>query len=229
MESKSTKLAVDVENLCSSLREKHSPESWEAAKTWFDSKFGNNKTARLKFLDAVTFADSVIVHNEKLGVEAFTMLQGDVVYTSLAKVPDPLFDYRDETFYFYVIVHPSCSIQTGRYQFVMTARLIPIVTDDSTGVLKSKLNECLGFKTTKFFYLPAIEGQPETCVGNLACFQEISYIENGHLQAAKRVGSLSEVGWHLFNAFLVYSFTRPSPDDLIIRADTYPKKLEIGA
>jgi hypothetical protein len=77
------------------------------------------------------------------------------------------------------------------------------------------------FKTVKTFYLPPIDGETLGEFGFVAIFEEISHIENGLLQSAQRIASLSMIGWRLLNAFLVNHFTRPSTDDVTLRKSKY--------
>ncbi|MGK5089196.1 hypothetical protein WDW86_16720 [Bdellovibrionota bacterium FG-2] len=127
MASKKNRLDLDVEDLCKSLEGKHTTEGWSAAKKWFQDQFGADVGKRLKFLDSIVYAGNPYVYNPGSGVQEFKVLQGDIIRSTLVKLPN----------------------------------------------------------------------QPETCIGNLACFEEVSYIENTVLQVADRVASLSDVGWHL--------------------------------
>jgi len=220
-------LVLDVESLNKELKEAHAPLGWQKAKEWFQSNFGDKSTAvRLKFLSSVMLTEKPLVHTEELakaGIEAFHILQGDVIRSTAGLVPHPLPDYKEGENYYYLVIPASCSAQ--RYEYVLTARLIPILASTPNG--QQLISETVNFKTHKFFYIPPLEEQPDDCVGNLANFQEVSYFHKNVLKVADRVASMTEVGWHFFNSFITFHFTRLSGDEFEIRKGTYAAKIEI--
>ncbi len=151
------------------------------------------------------------------------VLQGDVVKTMAAMTHDPEFDYDDTKDSLYIVIPSSCSIQPQKYKWVLLARLYPL-DDSNIPSMKSAYYEALNLKNNRYFYLPSIQNETSGEYGYLAVLEEISYIENSYLQTCARVASLSTLGWHLFNAFIVNHFTRPSGDDLKIRDSDFPEK-----
>lgn len=223
MASEKNKLELEVAALTHALEANHAATGWQAGKKWFEEHFSGDVVARLKFLDSVLYAKTPFVHDPKSDVQEFKILQGDIVRSTMVKLPDPVHEFNEHQAYYYIVIHPSCSIQPKRHRWVLTSRLIEVLGSD--GNSKGLLKDALTFKSSKFFYCPSLPDQSDKCIGNLACFEEVSYIENSVLQVADRVASLSDVGWHMFNAFLVHSFTRPSSDDKKIRANSSPLKV----
>jgi hypothetical protein len=148
-----------------------------------------------------------------------------VIKTNLTKIPVPLTPFEDEDPYYYTIITRSCSTQ--RYRQIKLARLIPL-TSDCDKYLKNVISDTLKLKTHKFFFLPSTKDQENNVLGNLASFEEISLIQQDDLKTVSRVESLSELGFHLLNAFLNFHHTRPSPEDLVIRRGTTKNEVTIS-
>jgi hypothetical protein len=155
------------------------------------------------------------------GVQQFNVLQGDIIKTKAAITNNPVFDFDQLEYSYYIIVPSSCSVQPNKYKWVLLTRLFPVLSLD--GSVKTAFLESVNLQNNKLFYLPPFDNEDDG-YGYLAIFEEISYISNSILQTSSRVASLSEIGWHFFNAFLVNHLTRPSGDDLIVRNINAPKK-----
>jgi hypothetical protein len=103
----------------------------------------------------------------------------------------------------------------------------PITTADGGGKVKEfsvLQGDAIKTKAAITSYLLPIDGEELGDFGFVAIFEEISYIENELLQSVQRIASLSRVGWHLLNAFLVNHFTRPSSDDITLRQSKHDKE-----
>lgn len=227
MESKqSHELTLDVEEFRRTLQNEHKLATWDATQAWFNEHLGENVEVRAKVLAAILLTDTPFEFTEDLEakkIDKFHCLQGDIICSSVVNVYDSITAFNEGENYFYILIPASCS--ANRYKFVLTARLIPI--DAGRSDHATLLKNALLFKTHKYFYLPPLEEQDETTIGNLAHFEEISYIVRKDLVHARRVTSLSEIGLRMFNAFLSYHFTRISPEEDIIRSNSTQKNLVI--
>ena len=209
------KKTVKVTELETILQNYHNNNCWNETKAWFN-QFGNNVSERAKFLKAKMYSSKPITTEDGEGkVDDFSVLQGDIIKTKAAITSVPLFDYDQLEYSYYLIVPSSCSIQPNRYKQVLLARLTPI--QDIEHEMKNIFIDSVRLKAAKNFYLPPIDGESLGEFGFIAVFEEISHIDNGLLQSAQRVASLSMIGWHLLNAFVVNHFTRPSSDDVTLR------------
>ena len=210
------KVVLKIGELEKILNDYHHNECWKKIVSWFD-KFGKNAAERTKFLKSIMYTPKPLTAadaSEK--VEEFFVLQGDIIKTKAAVTNSPVFDGYNPTGYsYYVVVPSSCSVQPKKYKQVLLARLLPI--ENTSGAIKSAFLESITFQNKRLFYFPPIDGVAVGPFGFLGIFEEISYIENSLLQSSTRVASLSLIGWHLLNAFLVNHYTRPSGDDFKIR------------
>ncbi len=210
------KVVLKISELETILSDYHHNECWKKTQKWFNS-FGKNVIERTKFLSAIMYAAKPLtVSDAKEKVDEFHVLQGDLIKTKAAVTNSPIFFEHNPTEYsYYVVVPSSCSVQPKKYKQVLLARLWPI--EDVNGSMKSAFLTSIMFENNKLFYFPPIPDLQLGEFGFLGVFEEISYIENSLLQSSTRVASLSLLGWHMLNAFLVNHFTRPSTDDFKIR------------
>lgn len=211
---KSKKIAVNVNELETILQSYHNSDCWDKTIQWFN-QFGKKIDERTKFLKAFMYTPKPLTADDKGKVKEFSVLQGDIIKTKAAITSNPLFDFDPLEYSYYLIAPSSCSVQPNRYKQVLLARLSPIESVD--GEMRNVFLQSIRLKNGKAFYLPPINGEELGEFGFVAFFEEISYIENGLLQSAQRLASLSMIGWHLLNAFLVNHFTRPSSDDFKLR------------
>lgn len=211
---------VNVEDLKKILTDHHNNDCWSQTKSWFDT-FGQNVLVRTRFLKNIMYLPEIPTSGLYEGKQIdFSVLQGDIIETATALTKNPLFEYDPSKNSYYAIIPSSCSIQKNKYKFVTLARLWPI--DSLEGPLKTAYQESVLLKNNKLFYFPPIDKINDGPFGFLAVFEEISYIENEYLQSVKRIATLSEMGWHLFNAFIANHFTRTSGDDFLIRKSSTP-------
>jgi len=225
MASEKSSTAINVSKVCQDLSKLHSPHGWQEVSNLLESFFGKNLTKRAKFLNAIMYAPGPFKHDPKLTDQKFHVLQGDVISTNLANVPEPLLGYDDNTPSFFVVVPNSCLVQEKRLKQVLLARLYEIKNTDKA--MMSLMDQCLKMKSIKYFYMPPLEPQPNDCIGNIALFPEVAYIRNDDLQTATRIASLSEFGWYFFNFFLTVIFTKPSSDDRNIRKNSQASFVEL--
>ena len=213
------KVVLKVDELEKILANYHRSDCWKQTKAWFDP-FGGNIEERAKFLKANMYTPKPLVTADGKGkVAEFSILQGDIIKTKAAITYDPVFDFRSNEYSYYIVVPSSCSVQPKKYRQVLLARLSPI--ESTEDVMRNAFLTSIKFENNKSFYLPPIDGESLGEFGFLAIFEEISHIDNKLLQSTQRLASLSMIGWHLLNAFLVNHFTRPSSDDATLRQSEY--------
>jgi hypothetical protein len=198
------KIVLDVDRLANILQKYHHKECWNEIKKWFGA-FGKNIAEQAKFLKSIMYTKNPLISSDTSGDINFSVLQGDIIKTKAAITNNPLFNFNQAEYSYYIIIPTSCSIQPNKYKQVLLARLCPV--EDIS----------IKLENNKLFYLPPIDKVQCGEYGFLAIFEEISYIDNQLLQTTQRVASLSLIGWHLLNAFLVNHYTRPSSDDKILR------------
>lgn len=216
---------LNVDDLKNILEQYHSKDCWAKTINWF-KPFKGNLVERAKFLRQVMYTNQVLTpQNTNHIIGDFNVLQGDVIKTKAAITNNPVFSYDPLEYSYYIVIPSSCSVQEGRYKWILLARLEPI--EEITDSNKNTYENVLKFNTVKLYYLPPIEGVEIGRFGFFVIFEEISYIANELLQTSSRIASLSEIGWHLFNAFIVNHLTRPSLDDFKVRQSAYPKQWSI--
>ncbi len=218
------KVELDIDQLKSILSKYHTKDCWTQTKKWFNP-FGKNIDKRINFLKEIMYAPNGPINHTAVflskGVERFNILQGDIIKTKAAITNNPIFSFDQLEYSYYIVIPSSCSVQPNKYKWVLLTRLFPVNSLD--GSIKNAFLESINLHNNKLFYLPPFN-KADNDYGYLAMFEEISYISNSILQTSSRIASLSEIGWHFFNAFLVNHLTRPSGDDLIVRNISAPKK-----
>ena len=218
-----TKVVLKIKELEKILSDHHDKNSWHKVKNWF-LPFGKNVLERAKFLKSIMYTPKPLTTADVKGkIDEFFVLQGDIIKTKAAITNKPLFNYTPTEYSYYVIVPSSCSVQPNKYRQVLLARLYPI-EDANDSKIKTAFLQSINLEVNKSFYFPPIDGENLGELGFLAIFEEISYIDNELLQSANRVASLSLIGWHFLNAFLVNHYTRPSSDDVKLRGVQYPEE-----
>ena len=231
--SSSGEIEIDVAEICSQLRLSRPVEGWEFIKRTLTSQLGEGKDSfrdRIRFLDSVMYADRPYEHSKELaeqGVQSFRVLQGDIIVSGLAETPLPLEKYGNAERAEYVVLTRSCLVQEKRFEQAFLAKLYPVMEGDKlgAGIIAQTITRLNSFK---FLYLPPIDNfQGESCFGNIVLMSEISLIANQSLQAATRVASLSEFGWHFLNFFLGATYTNSSEDDLKIRSCNNSKNVTL--
>lgn len=127
--------------------------------------------------------------------DAFTLLQGDVVSTESAY----LLGERVTGSPKYLALNSSCDLVPARRQYASLLRIAEIHKDDVDS--RRILNLLLRFKKRESMYLPVLPCDSETIVCNAVQFDGICQISSGDLLLARRIASLSLVGWRIFASF----------------------------
>ncbi len=96
------------------------------------------------------------------------------------------------------VLSSSCDIAPGRRQCAALLRVIEIRKSEPD--VGAKLNLLLKFKRRDSMYLPPLSQDGSEVVCNVVQFDGICQIRSGDLLLAKRIASLSLVGWHIFSS-----------------------------
>lgn len=127
--------------------------------------------------------------------DAFAVLQGDVVSTEAAYFLGERVTGNPK----YVALNSSCDLFPGRRQYASLLRVVEIQKDHVDS--KRVLDLLLRFKKRESMYLPALPCDAETVICNSVQFDGICQIGCGDLLLARRIASLSLVGWRIFASF----------------------------
>ena len=141
----------------------------------------------------------------------FVLLQGDIVST-------------DSAFYLgervtgspkYAVLSSSCDLVPERRKCAALLRVTEIRRSEPD--VGSKLNLLLKFKRRDSMYLPPLTVDKDDVVCNVVQFDGICQIRSTELLLAKRIASLSLVGWRIFAAFSRMVIARANPRESKMR------------
>ena len=140
------------------------------------------------------------------------MLQGDIVSTEAAYlmgeriVGNPMF----------AMLNSTCDLVPGRREYASLLRVVP-VTDDGDA-LKSALHHLLSFRSRRDLYLPPLPNEEAPTLGYAIRFDGVAQIRIEDLLLAKRLCSLSLVGWRIFGSFARVLISRAGDGEAGLRA-----------
>ncbi len=135
----------------------------------------------------------------------FALLQGDVVSTESAFYLGERVTGSPK----YIVLNSSCDLVPNRRQCSALLRVKEIHQSEKD--VGAKLNLLLRFKGTHSMYLPALTVDSGDVVCNGVEFDGICQIRSGDLLLAKRIASLSLVGWRIFGSFSQMVIARSNP------------------
>lgn len=127
--------------------------------------------------------------------DTFTLLQGDVVSTESAFFLGERVTGNPK----YMALNSSCDLVPDRRQYASLLRIVEIQKDDAN--MKTVLDLLLRFKKKESMYLPVLPCDGEGTALNAVQFDGICQIRCGDLLLARRIASLSLVGWRIFGSF----------------------------
>lgn len=141
----------------------------------------------------------------------FALLQGDIVRTEAAYY----FGERIVGQPKYIVLNSSCDLVPDRRRCaaLLHVKEVRKVEQDA----RSKINLLLQFKKTDSMYLPIMIDDDDSVACNLVDFDGICQISTGNLLLAKRVASLSLVGWRMFASFARTVIARSTPREAMMR------------
>jgi len=144
--------------------------------------------------------------------DQFTMLQGDIVSKEAAYlmgeriVGSPMF----------AVLNSTCDLVPGRREFASLLRVFPVTGDGDA--LKSALHHLLSFRSRRDLYLPPLPNEDVLTLGYAIRFDGVAQIRMEDLLLAKRLGSLSLVGWRIFGSFARVLISRAGDGEAELRA-----------
>ncbi len=142
----------------------------------------------------------------------FALLQGDVVSTEAAFYLGVRVTGSPK----YAVLSSSCDIVPGRRECAALLRVTEIrKSEPNVGAM---LNLLLKFKRRDSMYLPPLSQDGSDVVCNVVQFDGICQIRSGDLLLAKRIASLSLVGWHIFSSFAQTVIGRANPRESEMRS-----------
>lgn len=143
--------------------------------------------------------------------DAFILLQGDIVSTECAY----FLGERVTGCPKYLALNSSCDLVPERRQYASLLRVSEIHKDDAA--LKSKFDLLLRFRRRESMYLPALPSDSETVALNVVQFDGVCQIRSGDLLLARRIASLSLVGWRIFACFTRVVMARANEREVHMR------------
>ena len=144
--------------------------------------------------------------------DQFTMLQGDVVSTEAAYlmgeriVGGPMF----------AVLNSTCDIVPGRREYASLLRVVPVTGEGDA--LKSALHHLLSFRSRRDLYLSPLPNEDLPTLGYAIRFDGVAQIRMDDLLLAKRLCSLSLVGWRIFGSFARVLISRAGDGEAGLRA-----------
>ena len=110
---------------------------------------------------------------------------------------------------------PRHDLVPGRTAHASLLRILSIRRDEERA--KEKLGTLLKFSRRDSVYLPVLPDDPEDVVGNVISFEGICQIRSTDLFLARRIASLSVVGWRIFTSFTRTVLARANPREVELR------------
>jgi hypothetical protein len=143
--------------------------------------------------------------------DQFTVLQEDIVQTESAY----FYGERIAGMPKFAVLNSSCDLVPGRTAHASLLRILPIRRDEERA--KEKLGTLLKFSRRDSMYLPVLPDDSEDVVGNVISFEGICQIRSTDLFLARRVASLSVVGWRIFASFTQTVLARANSREVELR------------
>lgn len=95
-------------------------------------------------------------------------------------------------------------------------RVVPVTGDGDA--LKSALHHLLSFRSRRDLYLPPLPNEDVPTLGYAIRFDGVAQIRMENLLLAKRLCSLSLVGWRIFGSFARVLISRAGDGEAMLRA-----------
>ncbi len=163
-------------------------------------------------VEPISYADAVASGVIDADEDQFTMLQGDIVSTEAAYlmgeriVGSPMF----------AVLNSTCDLVPGRREYASLLRVVPVTGDGDA--LKSALHDLLSFRSRRDLYLPPLPNEDVPTLGYAIRFDGVAQIRMEDLLLAKRLCSLSLVGWRIFGSFARVLISRAGDGEAGLRA-----------
>jgi hypothetical protein len=140
------------------------------------------------------------------------MLQGDVIPTEAAY----LMGERIVGTPMFAVLNSTCDLVPGRREYASLLRVVPVTGEGEA--LKSALHHLLSFRSRRDLYLPPLPSEAVPTLGYAIRFDGVAQIRVEDLLLAKRLCSLSLVGWRIFGSFARVLISRAGDGEAGLRA-----------
>ena len=163
-------------------------------------------------VEPISYSDAVASGAINADEDQFTMLQGDIVSTEAAYlmgeriVGSPMF----------AVLNSTCDLVPDRREYASLLRVVPVTGDGDA--LKSALHQLLSFRSRRDLYLPPLPNEDVPTLGYAIRFDGVVQIRMEDLLLAKRLCSLSLVGWRIFGSFARVLISRAGDGEAGLRA-----------
>jgi hypothetical protein len=163
-------------------------------------------------VEPISYSDAVASGAINADEDQFTTLQGDIVSTEAAYlmggriVGSPMF----------AVLNSTCDLVPGRREYASLLRVAPVTGDRDA--LKSALHHLLSFRSRRDLYLPPLPNEDVPTLGYTIRFDGVAQIRLEDLLLAKRLCSLSLVGWRIFGSFARVLISRAGDGEAGLRA-----------
>ena len=160
----------------------------------------------------ISFADAVTSGAIGADEDEFTMLQGDIVSTEAAYVMGERIVGKP----MFAVLNATCDLVPGRREYASLLRVAPVAGDGDA--LKSTLQHLLSFRSRRDLYLPPLPNEEAPTLGYAIRFDGVAQIRMEELLLARRICSLSLVGWRIFGSFARVLISREGNGEAGLRA-----------
>lgn len=197
----------------------HTDEAARVIESAVAERFKKTAQRQLAFAQPGAICIEPLVHADAFAAGAiaadddeFALLQGDIVSTEAAYflgeriVGSPMF----------AVLNATCDLVPGRREYASLLRVIPITGDADT--LKSTLHHLLSFRSRRDLYLPPLPNEDPPTLGYAIRFDGVAQIRIEDLLLARRLCSLSLVGWRIFGSFARVLISRAAEGESLLRS-----------
>lgn len=152
-----------------------------------------------------------VAHGFNKPDDLFCLLQGDLIRTEAAY----FFGERVTGHPKYAVLNSSCDLVPGRSEYSALLRIAEIRKEDPEA--KARLGLLLKFTRRDSMYIPPLQDDEEDVICNVMHFGGICQIRTADLLLAKRIASMSLVGWRIFASLARVVVARANPREIEIR------------
>lgn len=196
----------------------HTDEAALAIETAVTQRFKKTAQRQFAFAQPNLICVNPVFHSDAVSSGAitadedpFTLLQGDIVSTEAAY----LMGVRIVGSPIFAVLNSTCDLVPGRREYASLLRVFPITGEGDT--LKSTLHSLLSFRSRRDLYLPPLPNEDVPTLGYAIRFDGVAQIRMEELLLAKRLSSLSLVGWRIFGSFARVLISRAGDGEVGLR------------
>lgn len=215
---------ADLESRLAALS--HTDEAARAIKSAVAERFKKTSQRQIAFaqpnaicVEPILYSDAVASGSIGADEDEFTILQGDIISTEAAYLMgerilgNPIF----------AVLNATCDLVPGRREYASLLSVIPI---QGTGdELKATLNHLLSFSSRRDLYLPPLPNEDVPTLGYAIRFDGIAQIRMQDLLLARRISSMSLVGWRIFGSFARVLISRAGVGEASLRSKLHRRSL----